>query len=164
MGTEHPVDTITTHLMAFRSSWTEDIRKRRGGAPNPINGVRGGAGKIVIGNDVWLGQDVTIKSGTEISDGAVIAAGAVVTKNVPAYAIVGGVPARVIRYRFNETTRQHAQSLKWWNFAPEAFQGLPMGEPEKFLEKLEKRIGEGTAKEFKPKKVDLAAEIKKLIS
>ncbi|WP_282577552.1 CatB-related O-acetyltransferase [Enterococcus cecorum] len=59
-------------------------------------------GKIVIHDDVWIGDNSLILSGVVISQGAVVAAGSVVTKNVPPYAIVGGVPARVIRYRFSE--------------------------------------------------------------
>lgn len=59
-------------------------------------------GDIVIEDDVWIGYGATIMSGVHIAQGAVIAAGAVVTKNVPAYAVVGGVPAKVIKYRFTE--------------------------------------------------------------
>lgn len=59
-------------------------------------------GNIVVDDDVWIGSRATIMSGVHIGQGAVVAAGAVVTKDIPPYAIVGGVPARVIRYRFNE--------------------------------------------------------------
>lgn len=69
---------------------------------------------IKIGNDVWIGARATILEGISIGDGAVVAAGAIVTKDIPPYAIVGGVPARVIKYRFNEEIIQKLLKLKWW--------------------------------------------------
>ena len=74
-----------------------------------------GKNDVLIGNDVWIGHGAIILAGLTIADGAIIAAGAVVTKNVPAYAIVGGNPARIIRYRFNEETIEKLKILKWWN-------------------------------------------------
>lgn len=73
-----------------------------------------------IGNDVWIGERVLIKGGVRIGSGAIIAMGAVVTSDVPPYAIVGGVPAKVIRYRFNEETRAKLLSLAWWNWDAES--------------------------------------------
>lgn len=69
----------------------------------------------VIGNDVWIGEDVKIINGVTIGDGAIIATGAVVSKDVPPYAIVGGVPAKVIKYRFSEEEIKYLLKLSWWN-------------------------------------------------
>lgn len=70
---------------------------------------------LKIGNDVWIGAKVIFLDGVTVGNGAIIAAGAVVTKDVPPYAIVGGVPAKVIRYRFREDEIAFLQDLQWWN-------------------------------------------------
>jgi acetyltransferase-like isoleucine patch superfamily enzyme len=70
----------------------------------------------VVGHDVWIGANVYLKDGVNVGHGAVIAAGAVVAKDVPPYAIVGGVPAKVIRLRFNEDVVAELLSIEWWNW------------------------------------------------
>ncbi len=70
---------------------------------------------VSIGNDVWIGQGCTILGGVTIGDGAVLAAGAVVTKDVPPYAVVGGVPAKVIKYRFAPEDIAFLNEFQWWN-------------------------------------------------
>ncbi|WP_295728103.1 CatB-related O-acetyltransferase [uncultured Muribaculum sp.] len=70
-----------------------------------------------IGNDVWIGTRAIIMGGITIGDGAVVGAGAVVTKDVPPYAIVGGIPAKIIRYRFDSGTIDVLLRLKWWNLS-----------------------------------------------
>lgn len=71
--------------------------------------------KVVIGNDVWIGMKSTIMGGVTIGNGAIIAAHSVVTKDVPPYAIVGGVPSKIIRYRFDDEIIQALQKSEWWN-------------------------------------------------
>ena len=68
----------------------------------------------VIGNDVWIGANAVLMQGITVGDGAVIGAGAVVTHDVPAYAVVVGVPARVLRYRFNEEQIEKIRASQWW--------------------------------------------------
>lgn len=76
-------------------------------------------GDIVVGSDVWIGYEAVILAGVTIGDGAVVGARAVVTKDVPPYTIVGGVPARPIRRRFPEETVQRLLRLRWWDWPRE---------------------------------------------
>lgn len=73
-------------------------------------------GDIIIGNDVWIGYEAVIMSGVTIGDGAIIATRAVVTKDVPPYTVVGGVPARRIRQRFTDETVAALLKIKWWDW------------------------------------------------
>jgi acetyltransferase-like isoleucine patch superfamily enzyme len=72
-------------------------------------------GQVEIGSDVWIGAKVIVSDGVTIGDGAIVAAGAVVTKEVPPYAIVGGVPAKIIKYRFNKEQIDDLLKIKWWD-------------------------------------------------
>lgn len=94
-------------------------------------------GDICIGNDVWIGYEAVVLSGVTIGDGAVIGARAVVTKDVPPYTIVGGVPARAIRKRFSEDTIATLQKIKWWDWPEEKLKNhltdLQTGRVEAFL-------------------------------
>ena len=83
-------------------------------------------GDIVIGNDVWIGYEAVIMAGVRIGNGAIIATRAVVTKDVPPYTIVGGIPAKPIRKRFTDDTIQKLEALQWWNWSFEKIkQSLP---------------------------------------
>jgi len=76
---------------------------------------------ISIGNDVWIGANVIVVDGVKIGDGVIVAAGSVVTKEIPPYAIVGGVPAKVIKYRFEKNEIEKLLELKWWDMDIEYF-------------------------------------------
>lgn len=80
--------------------------------------------RINIGNDVWIGSNCTVLDGVSVGNGCIIAAGAVVTKDVPDYAIVGGIPAKIIKYRFNDETIKELQKIKWWDFENDNIQDV----------------------------------------
>lgn len=110
----HPIENaISTHPLFYTSDthsgsyvknthFSEVLRDKNGYSAN-------------IGNDVWIGDSVLIKGGLSIGDGSIIAMGAVVTSDVAPYSIVGGVPAKIIRYRFDDATIDKLNELKWWN-------------------------------------------------
>lgn len=89
-----------------------------------------------IGHDVWIGHGAIVNAGVNIGNGAIIAAGAVVTKDVPPYAIVGGNPAKIIRYRFDEETIDKLQKLAWWNYSPKQLADIPMHDVSEFIQRL----------------------------
>ena len=95
-------------------------------------------GDIVIGNDVWIGYEAIILSGVTVGDGAIIGSRAVVTKDVPPYTIVGGVPAKPIRKRFDENTIAALLQVRWWDWPEkriqENIQNIQAGCMEKFME------------------------------
>ncbi|MBC2851739.1 CatB-related O-acetyltransferase [Cetobacterium sp. 8H] len=84
-------------------------------------------GDTIIGNDVWIGTEALIMPGISIGDGAIVAARAVVTKDVPAYTVVGGNPATIIRKRFSESEISHLLDIKWWEWSIEKInEALPL--------------------------------------
>lgn len=105
----HPTDRVST----FPGFYSGNRHTANFGSDPAVEEHR----STVVGNDVWIGARVIIPGGVTIGDGAVIAAGAVVTKDVPRYAIVGGVPARVIRYRFVSEVVDEVVRLQWWNWS-----------------------------------------------
>lgn len=109
LGGNHRMDWVTTYpFSALTTTWPE--------AGN-ISGHPQSKGDVIIGNDVWIGFGSTILSGVNIGDGAVIAARSLITKNVPPYSIVGGVPAKIIKLRFSEDIIKKLLKLSWWNWS-----------------------------------------------
>jgi len=109
-----------------------------------------------IGNDVWIGSGADVKCGVKIGDGAVVGAGAMVAKDVPPYAIVGGVPAKVIRYRFDEATIKRLLATKWWDYDLSSFGPIEFSDIHKALDVIEAAIREGRARPYARRKVTAA--------
>lgn len=120
----HNIDCISTHPTMYFSekdfygySYEEAVKKSwyiEGITPKDKSHKNK---KTKIGHDVWIGYGVTITNGANIGNGAIVGAGAVVTKDVPDYAIVGGVPAKVIRYRYNKDQIAALNRIQWWNWS-----------------------------------------------
>ncbi len=106
LGGEHRPDWVTTYPFSI-------LRAEHAG----IKGHPASKGDIIIGNDVWIGREAIILSGVTIGDGAVIAARSIVRKNVPPYTIVGGVPAKQIRKRFDDDVISRLLALRWWDWS-----------------------------------------------
>lgn len=109
---KHPVSEpyVSTSPMFY------SLRKQNGHTFAKVQLFEETGDTIEIGNDCWIGERTFLVSGIRIGDGAVVYAGAVVTKDVPPYAIVAGVPARIIKYRYDDETIDFLLKLKWWNF------------------------------------------------
>lgn len=143
MGAEHFSDWISTSPVFYDNEYHDQDTSQ-------ITHQKRQARKVNIGNDVWIGADVVFKPNITIGDGAIIASNSVVTKDVPPYAIVGGVPARVIRYRFNDDLIKAMQSIEWWKYHKKDLKGLVANNPITFIENLEKRISNNEIQEYKP--------------
>ncbi|MCM3668087.1 CatB-related O-acetyltransferase [Mesobacillus maritimus] len=127
MQGNHPITRFTTSMLTYDtkvSAFNDFLLKEQKTfetKPNPEpNGT-----PIVIGNDVWVGQDVKFVSrGVSVGDGAIIAGGSIVTKDIPPYAIVGGTPAKIIRYRYTDEVISELMDLKWWKYSFADFKGV----------------------------------------
>lgn len=132
-GAEHPIEWVSTspafhdvkHSFPKTRLYREVLPPRK---------------TTIIGNDVWIGHGVSIKEGVRVGDGAVLAMGCVVTKDVPPFAIVGGVPAKVIKYRFDSQTIEDLIQTKWWNLSDKALKmaAYYIKDPKAFISCLNK--------------------------
>jgi chloramphenicol O-acetyltransferase type B len=109
------VGTHGRHTVDFVSTYPIGMIFGRAPHPQPSKSAEGDL-SVTIGNDVWLGREATILAGVTIGDGAVVGARAVVTKDVPPYAIVVGMPAKLLRFRFPEDVVAKLLRLRWWEW------------------------------------------------
>lgn len=153
---EHPTDWLATSPFQYdadRFGWHSSAA---GADVLPARGFN--APPVVIGNDVWIGANAVLLRGVTVGDGAVVASGAVVTRDVPPYAIVGGVPARVIRYRFDEELVAELLELQWWRFSPTQLSGLRFDDPRSALAELRRRIEEDGLEPYVGQRATYAAD------
>jgi virginiamycin A acetyltransferase len=119
----HPTDTLTSFPMGMAVSPAAreagDMRTKRPDLFEPPATMKAANLDVVIGHDVWIGAHAIIQAGVTIGTGAVIGTGALVTKDVAPYAIVGGVPARCIRFRFEPDVIEALLSSRWWELDPD---------------------------------------------
>lgn len=159
LGGNHPTDRFTTSMLTYSQNlsifdaYTSDTEESFACKPSSISNYS----PIIIGNDVWIGQDVCfVATGITVGNGAVIAAGSIVTKDVPPYAIVGGVPAKVLKYRFDESTCKELQRLQWWDYAYTDFEGIEGDTSiENFIEKVSYLIDNQLIQPFTPTPVTI---------
>lgn len=123
----HPLDWLSSSSFQYevkRFNWYEPYKDFVATTRSAEDSARILRTAPVIGNDVWIGAGAHILRGVTIGDGAVVAAGAVVHRDVEPYSIVGGVPARVLGYRFEEEIRAELTALQWWRYLPEDLSGV----------------------------------------
>jgi len=134
---DHPIDWFSTH--PFQWGETHLLPKERQEELRREIPVKR---KIKIGHDVWIGSSAIVTRGVHIGNGAIIAAGAVVTKDVPPYAIVGGVPAKIIKFRFSDEIIERFRKLRWWQYDLPQVKDLDFSNVNICLDKLEKMKSE----------------------
>lgn len=152
-GPRHPIEAVTTSPVGYDDDFiivSEPLRKAGIKKTQSTMGIQ--KKMPVIKNDVWIGANVTLSPGITIGNGAVVAAESVVTRSVPDYAIVGGNPAKIIKFRFDELVVKKFLKIQWWDYNFVRFYGLDLNNVDEFLEKFPnlnnkiKRISKKTKK------------------
>lgn len=156
---EHPLNWLTSHPVAFDGVRYFDASEEWGCFKDSRRRFHGNSARTTVGNDVWIGRNAILKQGITVGDGAVIAGGAFVHRDVPPYSIVGGVPARVLRYRFPDETIVRLLRIKWWNWKilPEVHD-LDMSDVDDFVTRFEGLIADRRLEAFLPRTVVIKAE------
>lgn len=150
MGADHPTQWASTSPVFYNRKLMmntfEEDQKVSGHSQKFQQNNR----DIVIGNDVWVGAHVTLARGVTIGDGAIIASNSVVTKNVAPFTIVGGVPAKTIKPRFEDATSDRLMRSQWWQYSPDQLSDLDMTNPRCFADEVLKRAESGSIHPFTP--------------
>jgi acetyltransferase-like isoleucine patch superfamily enzyme len=136
----HPTGWMSVHIFQYRHHWHQYPADH----PQSLLGAFVEAPSTTIGSDTWIGANAVVKAGVTIGPGAIVGAGAVVVQDVPPYAVVGGVPAKIIRYRFEDRLIERFLRVRWWEFEHEAVSRLPFNEPARCLDILEERDTSGS--------------------
>ncbi len=153
---EHPIDWLSTTMLQYVENvhgWEGFFREKELKFKNLKGKYKPKLKPVEIGNDVWIGAKVFIKAGVKVGDGAILSAGAVVTKDVPPYAIVGGVPSKVIKYRFTSDVINKLLSLKWWEYNVFALDSLDFSNINDSIELIDINIKNGKLKKLELGKV-----------
>lgn len=152
---QHPTDWLSTSPFQYTVASFDHPEIRQFG----LTGLRYEApGPVEIGNDVWIGSDVIIQAGVKVGNGAIIGSGAVVTKDVPDYAIVVGIPAKVLRYRFSEDNIERLLKLRWWDYDLRSMKSVPFDQIDVALDQLEAKKEAGTLEPRHSKLVQVLKE------
>ncbi|MFM2053834.1 MAG: hypothetical protein RL456_1871 [Pseudomonadota bacterium] len=144
---QHPTDWLSSSMVGYVNDihgWGQWLRGHGLRYEPPAESFQSNA-QVQIGHDVWIGQGVFVKSGVTIGDGAIVAAHSVVIRDVPPYAIVGGVPARVLRMRFDDALIERLLALRWWDHNVLGVPGLRPSDPAGAVERLAEAIADGRA-------------------
>lgn len=129
----HPIDYLSTHPFQYNEAHFDFIEEYN----DRDKVVFKKPGITTIGNDVWIGTNVTISKGVKIGDGAVVAAHSFVKHDVPPYSIVGGVPSKIIRYRFDAESIAKLLTLKWWELKPWELNGIDFRDVDEAINSIE---------------------------
>ncbi|MBW5808785.1 MULTISPECIES: CatB-related O-acetyltransferase [Burkholderia] len=149
LGNSHPLHYVSGHPFLIDGGEWHEMARRNGSDWDVILPHERHYGPIEIGSDCWIGSGVRIKGGVKIGNGSVIAAGSIVTKDVPPFTMVAGVPAKVVKTRFSEKVTEMMLETEWWNYAYWDMKGLAFDKPEKFVNEFMEI--KPTLKPFKPR-------------
>ena len=157
LGFRHPYERISSSGFTYGARFRifkdsiSDFSESRGDSKKfiPVKFDLGNQ-KILIGNDVWIGSNVTLKPGITIGDGAIIAANSLVTKDIPSFSIWGGVPAKLIKFRFPQNTINHIMNVRWFDYAFPDFYDMNILDPDIFCEQLSEKVANGSIKRYMP--------------